>query len=44
MLLEGSCHCQAVRVEFQAGPRNKQFARDPDESIAQWRERLGLSA
>lgn len=35
---------KAPWVEVQAGPRDRQFARYPDESLAQWHERLGLSA
>jgi hypothetical protein len=35
---------KAPWVVVHAGPRDKQFARYPDESLAQWHERLGLSA
>lgn len=35
---------KAPWVEVQAGSSDKQFAGYPDESIAQWHERLGLSA
>ena len=33
---------KASWVEVQAGPKDKQFAGYPDESIAAWHQRLGL--
>ena len=34
---------KAPWVELQLGPRDKQFPRYPDEAIADWHERLGLT-
>lgn len=34
---------RAPWVEVHAGPNDKQFAAYPDESIAEWHERLGLT-
>jgi hypothetical protein len=33
---------KAPWVEVRADPQDKQFQRYPDESIAEWHERLGL--
>jgi hypothetical protein len=34
---------KAPWVELHAGPHDKRFARYPEESIAEWHERLGLT-
>ena len=35
---------KAPWVEVRAGPQDKQYSEFPEESIAQWHERLGLVA